>query len=148
MRHRKSGRKLSRTSAHRKALYKNLATALLREESIQTTEAKAKELRSVVDKLITLGKRGDMHARRLAAARINEQCFDRNNPEESKKNGEILRKLFDDIAIRNKDRNGGYTRIIKLDRRHGDNAPIVRIELVERTPVQTVVEQVAETAAD
>lgn len=137
MRHRKSGRKLSRTSAHRTALFKNLASALLREESIQTTEAKAKELRSVVDKLITLGKRGDMHARRLVAARICEENFDRNDPELAKRNGELLRKLFDDIALRNKDRQGGYTRIIKLDRRHGDNAPIVRIELVERKATET-----------
>lgn len=146
MRHRKTGRSLSRTSAHRKALLKNMATALIREESIQTTEAKAKELRVVVDKLITLAKRGDMHARRLAASRISEQKFDRNNPEESKRNGELLRKLFDDIAVRNKDRNGGYTRIIKLHRRHGDNAPIVRIELVEKR--DAAVAEVEATTAD
>jgi len=120
MRHRKAGRKLNRSTSHRKAMLTNLVTSLFRHERIQTTDAKAKELRRVAAKLITLGKRGDLHARRLAARRIKDK--------------EILTKLFDDIAVRNQDRNGGYTRIMKMTRRHGDNAPISIIELVERAP--------------
>lgn len=132
MRHLKNSRKFSRTSAHRRAMFENLATQLLEHEAIQTTEPKAKELRSVVDKLITLGKRGDLHARRLAASRLNQRVVDRSDVEDSKTHNTILNKLFDDIAKRNADRPGGYTRIIRLGRRHGDNAPMVRIELVER----------------
>lgn len=138
MRHRKSGSSFGRAAAHRHAMFENLATALLRHEAIVTTEPKAKELRSVVDKLITLAKRGDLHARRLAAARLNERVVDRSNVADSKQNHEVLRKLFEDIAVRNKERNGGYTRIIKLANRHGDNAPMVRIELVEKTPAVVV----------
>ncbi len=132
MRHRKSGRHFSRPTAHRSAMLDNLATQLLEHEAIQTTEPKAKELRSVVDKLITLAKRGDMHARRLAAARLNQRVVDRTNPIDCKLHNEVLNKLFDDIAKRNANRPGGYTRIIKLGTRHGDNAPMVRIELVEK----------------
>lgn len=117
MRHRKAGRKLGRNASHRKALMSNMVTSLFRYERIQTTDAKAKELRRVADKLITLGKRGDLHARRLALREIRDK--------------EILAKLFEDIAERNRERPGGYTRIVKLTNRRGDNAPVSIIELVE-----------------
>lgn len=116
MRHLKSGRQLSRNSSHRWALMRNLVTALLREEKIQTTDAKAKELRRWVDRVITLGKRGDLHARRQAAAIIQDKT--------------VVRKLFDTVAARFKDRPGGYTRIIKIGNRRGDAAPVSIIELV------------------
>jgi large subunit ribosomal protein L17 len=116
MRHLKSGRQLSRNSSHRWALMRNLITALLREEKIKTTDPKAKELRRWVDRVITLGKRGDLHARRQAAAII----FDKT----------IVKKLFDTIGPRFKDRPGGFTRIIKLGVRHGDAAQMALIELV------------------
>ena len=132
MRHRKSGRHFSRPTAHRSAMLDNLATQLLEHEVIQTTEPKAKELRSVVDKLITMAKRGDIHARRLAAAKLNQRAVDRSDIADSKQHNSVLNKLFDDIAKRNANRPGGYTRIIKLGNRHGDNAPMVRIELVEK----------------
>jgi large subunit ribosomal protein L17 len=112
----KSGRQLSRNSSHRWALMRNLITALLREEKIQTTDPKAKELRRWVDRVITLGKRGDLHARRQAAAII----FDKT----------VVKKLFDTIGPRFKDRPGGFTRIIKLGVRHGDAAQMALIELV------------------
>lgn len=116
MRHLNSGRKLGRTSAHRTALFRNMATSLFRHERIETTDAKAKELRSFAEQLITLAKRGDLHARRQAYADIRDQ--------------EVLAKLFGDIGPRFKARNGGYTRIIKSRIRRGDNAPISIIELV------------------
>src|SRR6195256_6091956 len=116
MRHLKSGRQLSRNSSHRWALIRNLVTALLREEKIQTTDAKAKELRRWVDRVITLGKRGDLHARRQALAVVQDKA--------------VVRKLFDSIALRFKDRPGGYTRIIKIGIRRGDAAPVSMIELV------------------
>ena len=138
MRHRKSGRTFSRPTAHLHAMLDNLATQLLEHEAIQTTEPKAKELRSVVDKLITLAKRGDIHARRLAAARLNQRVVDRTDKEDSKNHNSVLNKLFDDIAKRNMNRPGGYTRIIKLGNRHGDNAPMVRIELVEKAVPEAI----------
>ena len=116
MRHLNSGRKLGRTSAHRTALFRNMATSLFRHERIETTDAKAKELRSFAEQLITLAKRGDLHARRQAYADIRDQ--------------EVLAKLFGDIGPRFKARAGGYTRIIKSRIRRGDNAPISIIELV------------------
>jgi large subunit ribosomal protein L17 len=116
MRHLKSGRQLSRNSSHRWALMRNLITALLREEKIHTTDPTAKELRRWVERVITLGKRGDLHARRQAAAVL----FDKT----------VLQKLFDTIGPRFKDRPGGYTRIIKLGIRHGDAAQMSLIELV------------------
>ncbi|MDP2341934.1 MAG: 50S ribosomal protein L17 [Deltaproteobacteria bacterium] len=116
MRHMNSGRKLGRTSAHRTALFRNMATSLFRHERIETTDSKAKELRSFAEQLITLAKRGDLHARRQAYADIRDQ--------------EILAKLFGDIAGRFKTRPGGYTRITKSRIRKGDNAPISIIELV------------------
>lgn len=116
MRHLKSGRQLSRNSAHRWALMRNLITALLREEKIQTTDPKAKELRRWVDRVITLGKRGSLHARRQALGIVQDKA--------------VVRKLFETIAPRFKDRPGGYTRIIKLGIRRGDAAQMSLIELV------------------
>ena len=123
MRHRVAGRKLGRSSAHRKALFRNLVTELLRHEQIRTTEAKAKAIRPQAEQLITLAKRGDLHARRLAARDVQDP--------------EILRKLFDEIAERYEDREGGYTRIYKLGLRQGDAAPVVLISLVEKTARST-----------
>jgi large subunit ribosomal protein L17 len=116
MRHLKAGRQLSRNSAHRWALMRNLITALLREEKIQTTDPKAKELRRWVDRVITLGKRGSLHARRQALGIVQDKA--------------VVRKLFDTIAPRFKERPGGYTRIIKLGIRRGDAAHMSLIELV------------------
>lgn len=117
MRHRKRGRKLGRTSAHRKAMLANMATALFDHESIRTTLPKSKELRRTAEKLITLAKRDNLHSRRTAAKTIRDK--------------EILKKLFDDIGPRYSERNGGYTRIIKTGTRFGDGAPMSVIELVE-----------------
>jgi large subunit ribosomal protein L17 len=116
MRHLKSGRKLSRSSSHRRALIRNLITALLRDEKIQTTDPKAKELRRWADRVITLGKEGTLHARRQALGIVQDKA--------------VVRKLFDTIAPRFKDRPGGYTRILKIGIRHGDAAPLSVVELV------------------
>jgi large subunit ribosomal protein L17 len=116
MRHRKSGRQLSRNSSHRWALMRNLVTALLREEKIQTTDPKAKELRRWADRVITLGKAGSLHARRQVLGIVQDKA--------------VVRKLFDTIAPRFKDRPGGYTRIIKIGWRRGDAAQMSLIELV------------------
>ena len=118
MKHNISQRKLNRTSAHRKALLINLSNALLKHEQITTTLPKAKELRPFVEKIITLSKKKDLHARRKA----NSLLHDEKN----------IKKLFDVFAQRYKDRNGGYTRIVKLGNRYGDNAPTAVIELVDR----------------
>ncbi len=118
MRHRLSGRKLNRTSAHRKAMFANMTVSLLRHEQIQTTVPKAKELRRVADRMITLGKRGSLHARRQAAAFLRDDG--------------ILRKLFGPLAERYRTRPGGYTRVLRAGFRYGDNAPIAVIELVDR----------------
>ncbi|KQL52148.1 50S ribosomal protein L17 [Heyndrickxia shackletonii] len=117
-------RKLGRTSAQRKALLRDLATDLIINERIETTEARAKELRSVVEKMITLGKRGDLHARRQAAAYIRHEVAN------AETNEDAVQKLFGDIATRYQERQGGYTRIMKLGPRRGDGAPVVIIELV------------------
>lgn len=117
MRHGKSGRRLGRTTSHREAMFRNLVTSFLSHEKITTTDAKAKEIRSVAEKMITLGKRGDLHALRQAASYIREKS--------------VVTKLFSAIAPRYKDRSGGYTRIVKLGIRQGDAAPISIIELVE-----------------
>lgn len=117
MRHKRKGRKLGRTSAHREAMLSNMVTSLFEHGKIKTTEPKSKELRRTAEKLITLAKRGDLHAQRLAARRIH--------------NKKILHKLFKDIAPQYTERKGGYTRIIKLGTRFGDNAPMAVIELVE-----------------
>ena len=116
MRHRNKGRKLSRTHTHRKALLRNMATSLFRHERIETTTAKAKELRPVAERLITLARRGDVHARRLAGRKIQDR--------------DVLGKLFDDIAPRYSERPGGYTRILRLGHRKGDGAEMSLIELV------------------
>ena len=118
MRHRKQGRKLNRTSSHRKAMFANMAAALIEHEQIVTTLPKAKEMRRVADKLITLGKRGDLHARRQAISKIRDV--------------EQVKKLFEVLGPRYKDRNGGYTRVLKAGFRYGDNAPMAVIELVDR----------------
>ncbi len=117
MRHRKRGRQLGRNTKHRLALFRNLATSLMEHERIEITEAKAKELRGITDRLITLGKQGTLHARRGALRVLRTK--------------ETVSKLFDDIAKRFPDRHGGYTRIIKTRQRPGDAAKLVAIELVE-----------------
>ncbi|NVN90689.1 MAG: 50S ribosomal protein L17 [Desulfuromonadales bacterium] len=117
MRHNKSGRRLGRKTSHREAMFRNMVTSLLAHEKITTTDAKAKEIRSVAEKMITLGKRGDLHSVRLAASFIREKS--------------VVSKLFTSIAPRYKERPGGYTRIIKLGTRNGDAAPLSMIELVE-----------------
>lgn len=116
MRHRKKGRQLSRTASHRRATLGNLAEALFRHGRIETTTAKAKELRPLAERLITLARRGDLHARRLAGRRISDRA--------------VLGKLFDDIGPRFAERPGGYTRILKLGHRKGDAAEMSLIELV------------------
>jgi large subunit ribosomal protein L17 len=118
MRHGFALRKLNRTASHRKALFANMAGALIRHEQITTTLPKAKELRAVVDKLVTLGKKGGLANRRLAAAQLKED--------------DVVVKLFDTLADRYKDRKGGYTRVLKAGFRYGDNAPLAVIELVDR----------------
>ena len=122
MRHLKEGTKLKRTSSHRKALMRNMVASLFEFEKIETTDAKAKELRKVADKTITWGKRGDLHARRQALKVVG--------------NKKIVQKLFSDIAPRFRERRGGYTRIIKVGRRRGDNAPISIIELIPREEIK------------
>jgi large subunit ribosomal protein L17 len=117
MRHRKAGKKLSRNASHRKALMRNLVTELLRHGRIKTTLAKAKALRAPAEKMISLGKRGDLHARRQALSFIQSK--------------DVVHELFDTIAAKYTDRSGGYTRILKLGQRKGDAAPIAIIELVE-----------------
>lgn len=124
-------RKLGRTSGHRKAMLRNLTTDLIINEKIVTTEARAKEVRSTVEKMITLGKRGDLHARRQAASYIYNETADLIEKDENvfvRKSA--LQKLFSDIAPRYKDRQGGYTRILKTVPRRGDGAPMVILELV------------------
>ena len=120
MRHGNSGRKLSRTSSHRKAMFANMAVALLKHEQITTTLPKAKELRPIVEKLITSGKRGGLHARRQAWSVLRDDA--------------VTQKLFDAIAARYKARKGGYTRVLKSGFRYGDAAPMALIELVDRDP--------------
>lgn len=118
MRHRNAGRKLNRTATHRSALFASLAVALIKHEQIATTLPKAKELRRVADRLITLAKRGDLHARRLAFSRIRDEA--------------MVAKLFGTLGPRYADRPGGYTRVMKAGFRYGDSAPMAVIELVDR----------------
>jgi large subunit ribosomal protein L17 len=118
MRHRKAGRKLNRTSSHRTAMFANMAASLIKHEQIVTTLPKAKELRPIIDRLVTLAKRGDLHARRQAASRIRDEA--------------MVAKLFDTIGPRFARRSGGYTRVLRAGFRYGDNAPIGVIEFVER----------------
>jgi large subunit ribosomal protein L17 len=118
MRHGKAGRKLNRTASHRKAMFANMAASLITHEQIVTTLPKAKEIRPIVEKLVTLGKRGDLHARRQAIAQIKDVA--------------LVGKLFSVLGPRYKERNGGYLRIMKAGFRHGDNAPLAVIEFVDR----------------
>ena len=118
MRHLKAGRKLNRSASHRRALFRNLVTALFERERIRTTDAKAKEVRRLAERMITLGKRGTLAARRRALTFIQKRA--------------VVKKLFDDIAPRFKDRAGGYTRAIKIGLRHGDAAPLSVLELTTR----------------
>jgi len=120
MRHGMSRRKLNRSGTHRKAMFANMAASLLKHEQIQTTLPKAKELRRIVDRLITLGKRGDLHARRQAMSVLRDRT--------------ITAKLFAELAERYRERPGGYTRVLKAGHRYGDMAPIAVIELVDRNP--------------
>ena len=123
-------RKLGRTSSQRKALLRDLTTDLIVFERIETTEAKAKELRSVVEKMITLGKRGDLHARRQAAQFMRRDYTVSTNEAGKEVKTYAIQKLFDDVAPRYEERQGGYTRIMKMGPRRGDGAPVVVIELV------------------
>ncbi len=118
MRHGRTLRKLNRTASHRTAMFANMAAALIEHEQIVTTLPKAKELRPIVEKLVTLAKRGDLHARRLAVSRIRDE--------------EMVRKLFETIGPRYGERNGGYTRVLKAGYRYGDNAAVAVIEFVDR----------------
>ena len=118
MYHGRAKRRFNRTAEHRKAMFMNLSLALIEHEQIVTTLPKAKDLRPVVEKLVTLGKRGDLHARRLAMAQVRQTA--------------MVKKLFDVLAPRYKDRAGGYTRVLKAGFRYGDNAPLAVIEFVER----------------
>src|SRR5687767_5531505 len=134
MRHRRAGKKLGRDSAHRKALYSNLAGALIEHGRIKTTEAKAKAVKPFAEQMVTLGKRGDLHARRLAVAELRHK--------------DVVKKLFEEIAVASKDRQGGYTRITKLGQRRSDSAPMAFIEWVDAyVPVAPKKEEAA-TAAD
>jgi large subunit ribosomal protein L17 len=123
MRHHRAGKKLGRDSAHRKALYSNLAGALIEHGRIKTTQAKAKAVKPFAEQMITLGKRGDLHARRLALAELRSQ--------------DVVHQLFADVAPRFADRAGGYTRIVKLGPRLGDAAEMVYLELVDYQPAGT-----------
>lgn len=138
MRHNKAGRRLGRTTSHRVAMFRNMVTSFLSHEKITTTDAKAKELRSIAEKMITLGKKGDLHAMRQAASYIRDK--------------KVVTKLFTAIAPRYAERAGGYTRIIKLGIRPGDNAPLSVIELVEeqvekKAPKKPVQKQATTKAA-
>jgi large subunit ribosomal protein L17 len=118
MQHRRLGRRFSRDPGHRQAMFSNLAASLIKHEQIITTLAKAKDLKRVVDKYITLAKRGDLNSRRLAASRMRDEA--------------MVKKLFDTLGPRYKNRSGGYTRVIKAGYRYGDSAPVAVIELVDR----------------
>lgn len=120
MRHGKRGRKLNRTSSHRKAMFANMSASLIKHEQIVTTLPKARELRPFVEKLVTLAKRGDLHARRQAVSKVRDLA--------------MVKKLFDVLGPRYEERKGGYIRIIKAGYRYGDSAPMAVIELVDRDP--------------
>ena len=127
MRHRKKTLHLGRTASHRKAMFKNMVTSLLREERVETTVVKAKECRRVTERLITFAKRGDLHARRQVQRVV--------------KDNDVLKKLFDELGPRYKERPGGYTRILKTGFRNGDNAPMSILELVESDVVAAKAEK-------
>ncbi|WP_377288499.1 50S ribosomal protein L17 [Rhizobium sp. SG2393] len=134
MRHRKAGRKLGMTASHRKAMFANMAASLIEHEQIVTTLPKAKEIRPIVEKLVTLGKRGDLHARRQAISQIRDVA--------------VVSKLFDAIATRYATRNGGYLRIMKAGFRHGDNAAMAVIEFVDRDTSAKGAKDAARVAAE
>ena len=123
MRHRKSGTHLGRTSAHRKAMFRNMVTSLLDQERIETTDAKAKQIRRLADRMISLGKRGDLHARRQALSVI--------------RNRDVTAKVFGELAERYRERPGGYTRVMKVGSRAGDAAPVSIVELVDRDELES-----------
>lgn len=142
MRHRRAGRRLNRTSSHRRAMFANMAAALIKHEQVVTTLPKAKELRRFTDRLITLAKRGNLNSRRLAVSRVRDEA--------------MVKKLFEVLGPRYKDRSGGYTRVLKAGFRYGDSAPMAVIEFVDRDedargqdsgPTQFTDEDVAEEAA-
>ena len=120
MRHGNGYRKLNRTHEHRKAMFANMVCSLIEHEQIKTTVPKAKELKRIIDKIITLGKRGDLHSRRIVSSRIKQKS--------------AVGKLFEQLGPRYKDRNGGYSRVLRAGFRYGDMAPMAIIELVERDP--------------
>jgi large subunit ribosomal protein L17 len=122
MRHGNAHRKLNRRSDHRMAMFANMAASLIKHEQIVTTLPKAKDLRPIVEKLVTLGKKGGLHARRQAISELRDQA--------------MVKKLFDVLGPRYKERNGGYTRVLKAGFRHGDNAPLAVIEFVDRDPAE------------
>jgi len=126
MRHLKAGRKLNRTASHRNAMLNNMAISIIEHERIRTTLPKAKEVRAVVERLITYGKKGDLHGIRLISRTV--------------KNKDLIMKIVNDIAVGYKDRDGGYTRVLKLGPRRGDNTEMAIIELVDRVEVSEVVD--------
>ncbi|MDW5313983.1 50S ribosomal protein L17 [Rhizobium sp. PL01] len=134
MRHGVAGRKLNRTASHRKAMFANMAASLIEHEQIVTTLPKAKEIRPIVEKLVTLGKKGDLHARRQAISQIRDVA--------------VVGKLFDAIATRYATRNGGYLRIMKAGYRHGDNAALAVIEFVDRDTSAKGAKDIARVAAE
>ncbi|OBZ96370.1 50S ribosomal protein L17 [Pararhizobium polonicum] len=134
MRHGVAGRKLNRTASHRKAMFANMAASLIEHEQIVTTLPKAKEIRPIVEKLVTLGKKGDLHARRQAISQIRDVA--------------VVAKLFDAIATRYATRNGGYLRIMKAGFRHGDNAALAVIEFVDRDTSAKGAKDIARVAAE
>jgi large subunit ribosomal protein L17 len=133
MQHRRLGRRFSRDPSHRQAMFSNMAASLIRHEQIVTTLAKAKDLKRVMDKYITLAKRGDLNSRRLAASRMRDEA--------------MVKKLFDTLGPRYKDRNGGYTRVLKAGYRYGDSAPVAVIEFVDRDETVKGVEDRARSEA-
>ena len=134
MRHGMVGRKLNRTASHRKAMFANMAASLIEHEQIVTTLPKAKEIRPIVEKLVTLGKKGSLHARRQAISQIGS--------------AELVAKLFSAIAPRYVNRNGGYIRIMKAGFRHGDNAPLAVVEFVDRDVSAKGAKDIARVAAE
>jgi large subunit ribosomal protein L17 len=134
MRHAHGYRKLNRTAEHRKAMFSNMACSLIEHEQIKTTLPKAKEMKRIADKLISLGKRGDLHARRLAAAQLKQDA--------------AVKKLFETLAPRYAERQGGYTRVLKAGFRYGDMAPMAILEFVERDPDAKGAGDRARVAAD
>jgi large subunit ribosomal protein L17 len=134
MRHSNSGRKLSRTSSHRSALFRNMAVSLIREEQIRTTLPKAKELRRIAEPLITMAKEPTVANRRVAFSRLRDR--------------KAVTKLFDELGVRFRSRNGGYLRILKIGYRRGDNAPLALVQLVERAPSDSSAEAPAKVKSE